>query len=91
MSYNIHITKTAEHDLNSALDYIEFVLRNPAAADNLLDVAEKQIDIVRFLYGKRDWITILKSGYTLEQICLQPTMVWSVFKGDICEIQGFTA
>ena len=110
MSYDIHITRAAERDLNSAVDYIEFVLLNPQAADALLDEAEKKIDelstfpekfaliddpvlkawgirftlvknyiafyviseenrtiyIVRFLYGKRDWITILKQGFSLE-------------------------
>jgi len=110
MSYDIHITRAAERDLNSAADYIEFVLLNPQAADNLLDEAESQIGelssfpekfsivddpvlkswgirftlvknymafytvseeekrvyIVRFLYGKRDWVTILKQGFSLE-------------------------
>ena len=110
MSYDIHITRTAERDLNSAADYIDFVLLNPQAADDLLDEAEKKICelstfpekyalvddpvlkawgirftpvknyfafyiiseenhtiyITRFLYGKRDWITILKQGFSLE-------------------------
>ena len=110
MSYGIHITRAAERDLNSAVDYIEFVLFNPQAADALLDEAEMKIGelsifperfslvddpvlkawgirftlvknyiafyvvseenrtiyIVRFLYGKRDWITILKHGFSLE-------------------------
>lgn len=44
MSYRIHITLSAEHDLNRAADYIEFVLKNPKAADDLLDEAEKQIN-----------------------------------------------
>lgn len=29
----IHIIKAAERDMNNALNYIEFVLKNPAAAD----------------------------------------------------------
>ena len=110
MSYGIHITRAAERDLNSAVDYIEFVLLNPQAADALLDEAEikigelsifperfslvddpvlkawgirftlvknyiafyvvseenRTIYIVRFLYGKRDWVTILKQGFSLE-------------------------
>ena len=110
MSYDIHITRAAERDLNSAADYIEFVLLNPQAADDLLDEAEsrigelsnfpekfavvddpvlkswgirftlvknymafytvseeeKRVYIVRFLYGKRDWVTILKQGFSLE-------------------------
>lgn len=44
MSYTIHITTTAERDLNYAADYIEFVLKNPKAADDLLDEAEKRIN-----------------------------------------------
>lgn len=46
MSYNIHITSVAERDLNNAADHIEFVLKNPKAADDLLDEAEKQINLL---------------------------------------------
>ncbi len=109
MKYDIHITRAAEKDLSSAADYIEFVLLNPQAADDLLDEAEDKIGklstspekfalvddpvlkawgirftrvdnyiafyviseenhtiyILRFLYGKRNWITILKQGISL--------------------------
>ena len=41
MSYQVHITSTAEHDIMRAADYIEF--KNPDAADNLLDAATEQI------------------------------------------------
>ena len=37
MNYHVHITHRAEHDLNRALDYIEFSLKNPQAADSLLE------------------------------------------------------
>ena len=104
MKYSIRITESAEKDLNSAIDYIEFKLLNPQAADNLLDSVEeafkrlsdmpqmhaladdpilnawgirfvtinnymafyridegsKVVYIVRFLYGKRNWMDILK-------------------------------
>ena len=43
MSYQVHITSTAEHDIMRAADYIEFTLKNPTASDNLLDVATEQI------------------------------------------------
>ena len=43
MSYQVHITSTAEHDIMQAADYIEFTLKNPNAADNLLDAATEQI------------------------------------------------
>ena len=36
-NYKIHITSTAEHDIMRAVDYIEFTLKNPDAADKLLD------------------------------------------------------
>ena len=29
MSYQVHITSTAEHDIMRAADYIEFSLKNP--------------------------------------------------------------
>ncbi|RHC34348.1 type II toxin-antitoxin system RelE/ParE family toxin, partial [Agathobacter rectalis] len=29
MSYRVHITSTAEHDIMRAADYIEFILKNP--------------------------------------------------------------
>lgn len=43
MNYNIHITSAAERNLIRAADHIEFVLKNPKAADDLIDKAEKQI------------------------------------------------
>lgn len=44
MSYIIHITQTAERDIMRAADHIEFNLKNPSAADHLLDVAAEQIN-----------------------------------------------
>ncbi len=43
MSYQVHITSTAEHDIMRTADYIEFTLKNPNAADNLLDAVTEQI------------------------------------------------
>lgn len=110
MNHNVHITKMAERDLGRALDYIEYSLKNPQAADSLLDEAgnmlgslalmperyalpedkllaawgirlvqvkkylsfyviakeTQTIHIVRFLYGKSDWRSILHQGFTTE-------------------------
>lgn len=44
MNYSIHITATAERDMALAANYIEFVLKNPQAADHLLDETERQIN-----------------------------------------------
>ena len=44
MSYTIHITSAAERDIIRAADHIEFNLKNPKAADDLLNDAEKQIN-----------------------------------------------
>ena len=89
MSYQVHITSTAEHDIMRAADYIEFTLKNPDAADNLVDDPvlaswgirfviinnylafytideEKQtVIIVRFLYQKSNWTSILRQGFSL--------------------------
>ena len=40
MNYRLHITKTAERDMDDAADYIEFSLMNPIAADHLFDLIE---------------------------------------------------
>ena len=110
MTYHVHITDRAERDLERALDYIEFSLKNPKASDNLLDMVEDTLSglahmperyavvddellaawgirfvqiknylafysisqetqtahIIRFLYGKSDWRSILRSGFTTE-------------------------
>ena len=42
--YNIYITATAERDIINASDHIEFVLKNPKAADDLLDKTEIKIN-----------------------------------------------
>ena len=107
MSYHLHITSAAERDIFQAADYIEFVLKNPKAADDLLEetdqkinallpfpqehpivedkllaawgirftqiknylafyvVEENQVTVIRFLYAKSDWISILKVGFPL--------------------------
>lgn len=109
MSYNIHITATGEHDILRAADYIEFTLKNPTAADHLLDAVTEQINslgdmpeklrlvddpvlanweirfviinnylafytidkekqmviVVRFLYQKSNWNSILRQGFSL--------------------------
>ena len=109
MRYNIHITATAERDILRAADYIEFTLKNPTAADHLLDAATEQINslsdmpekfrllddpilaswkirfiivnnylafytidkekqlviVIRFLYQKSNWNSILLQGFSL--------------------------
>ena len=107
MNYHLHITSVAQRDISQAADYIEFVLKNPKAADNLLEetdqkinallpfpqehpivedkllaawgirftqiknylafyvIEENQVTVIRFLYAKSDWISILKVGFPL--------------------------
>ena len=43
MRYHIHITSAAERDIMQAADYIEFVLKNPDAADDLLNEVNERI------------------------------------------------
>lgn len=110
MTYQVHITGRAERDLSRAADYIEFSLKNPQAADSLLDEAEavlsslgelpkryavvddavlstwkiryvqikkylafyvvddeaRIVHIIRFLYGKSNWRSILHHDLTSE-------------------------
>ncbi|MGD9473697.1 MAG: type II toxin-antitoxin system RelE/ParE family toxin [Eubacteriaceae bacterium] len=44
MAYSIYITAAAERDLLRATDYIDSVLKNSKAADDLLDEAETKIN-----------------------------------------------
>ena len=44
MNYTIHITRKAERDINEAADYIEFILLNPEASDQLLDTVDEKIN-----------------------------------------------
>lgn len=44
MTYNKHITATAERDILNASDHIEFSLKNPKAADELLEEVDTQIN-----------------------------------------------
>lgn len=107
MNYHLHITSVAQRDISQAADYIEFVLKNTKAADDLLEetdqkinallpfpqehpivedkllaawgirftqiknylafyvIEENQVTVIRFLYAKSDWISILKVGFPL--------------------------
>lgn len=44
MSYQIDITSQAEFDIISAIDYIEFVLKNHQAAQKMLDLLDEEIN-----------------------------------------------
>ena len=52
MSYQVHITSTAEHDIMRAAEYLAFTLKNPDAADNLFDAATEQIGLLADLPQK---------------------------------------
>lgn len=109
MSYHLHITSVAERDLIQAADYIEFVLKNPQAADDLLEEVDQkinallsfpkehpladdkllaswgirfiqiknylafyviskekcQVTVIRFLYARSNWTSILRLGFAL--------------------------
>jgi len=110
MNCKILITEAAKRDIADAASYILFSLKNPRAANSLLDAADAVINslsrmperyslvhdkvlsswgircvqvknylvfytvstetaavhIIRFLYKKRDWISILHSSYRPE-------------------------
>lgn len=45
---------------------IRFIQVNNYLAFYVISEEESRVYIVRFLYGKRDWIGILKQGFTLD-------------------------
>lgn len=45
---------------------IRFLVINNYLAFYIISEQEKAVYIIRFLYGKRNWASILKQGYTLE-------------------------
>ena len=44
MKFRVDITETAKNDMIEAAEYIDYVLKNPQAADNLMEAIEKEID-----------------------------------------------
>ena len=46
MKYELFFTDSAKRDLNRALDYIEFVLKNKEASNHLLDFVEKNMSLL---------------------------------------------
>ena len=44
MNYHLHITSVAQRDISQAADYIEFVLKNLKAADDLLEETDQKIN-----------------------------------------------
>ena len=43
MNYFVHVTDKAGQDLGESFDYIDLTLKNPLAADVLVDTAEKKL------------------------------------------------
>lgn len=108
-TYSVHITAAAKRDVINAVNHIDIVLKNPIAADALLDAFENQVNelssfperyppvhdsllsawgirfaavknylvlyivdeqkslvqIIRFVYAKSNWISVLKGGFTV--------------------------
>ena len=106
MNYSVNITDLAEEDILATVKYISNALKNPIAANNLLDEIEKHekkleempniypfvndeylsqkgikyviiknylmfftidennkiVNVIRFLYGRMNWQTILKKN-----------------------------
>ena len=88
MSYNIHITATAEHlldvateQINSLADLpekfclvddpvlaswgIRFIIVNNYLAFYTIDKEKQMVIVVRFLYQKSNWNSILRQGFSL--------------------------
>ena len=42
MKFRVDITETAKNDIIEAAEYIDYVLKNPQAADNLMEAVEKE-------------------------------------------------
>lgn len=43
MKFRVDITETAKNDMIEAAEYIDYVLKTPQAADNLMEAVEKEI------------------------------------------------
>ena len=88
MSYNIHITATAEHLLDAVTEQINslgdmpeklrlvddpvlanweirFVIINNYLAFYTIDKEKQMVIVVRFLYQKSNWNSILRQGFSL--------------------------
>ena len=52
MEYKIHITQKAERDITDAAIYISFILKNPQAADELLQTIGTEISNLAFMPDK---------------------------------------
>ena len=52
MNYSIIISQKAEKDIIEAMDYIEFILHNPKAADDLLDKLTEEIEKLSIMPAK---------------------------------------
>ena len=42
MKFRVDIAETAKNDIIEAAEYIDYVLKNPQAADNLMEAVEKE-------------------------------------------------
>ena len=58
--YGLIFSKLFDEDIDSTYQYIKSNLEAPMAAENLLKEVKQKIRLVRFLYNKRDWISILR-------------------------------
>ena len=87
-AYLVRITKSAERDLNRAADYIEFSLKNPSAADSLIDEAEKAVSSLSHMPERcprpRD-LALAAKGYRC--LLVEKYLVFYVVAGDTVQIR----
>ena len=67
MNYFVHVTDKADQDLGESFDYIDLTLKNPLAADVLVDTAEKKLAQLS-TFPKRYLVHALLLGWMPEHL-----------------------
>lgn len=61
MKFRVDITETAKNDIIEAAEYLDYVLKNPQAADNLMEAVEKETgSLTVFRKDMQFWTTAFR-------------------------------
>ena len=88
--YELSILPLFEDDLNNTVDYILYQLKNPIAADNLIDAVEKAIlDRLPNAESFEPYHSDRERRYPYYQIPVKNFTVFYVVIGNVMEVRRF--
>ncbi len=90
MKYKINIAVSAKEDIFEAVDYIEYVLKNPTAADHLLNEVDKKINNLNIHPNKHPLVgDPILAAWGIHMILIENYIAFFIIRDDVVTVIRF--